>query len=206
MNCDMVIALDSGFTISLIIIHQLCLTVASSHPLNGPLSGTIRVNRYQKGKTNLDFTEARDSEWQWHQLGRMQVCTSLQTDNLASTPTLSFYRPDALPATQPTASKHWRHQWLHCQFNYNSSVMFVSYIIIIYQLYFLVKALFTIMTVMLLWWLCDAMQHHVISCSQLWLQLWYNCDVTATGNKRVYFFLWGCTRLQPITVHESIWV
>jgi len=22
---------------------------------------------YQKGKTNLDFTEARDSEWQWHQ-------------------------------------------------------------------------------------------------------------------------------------------
>jgi len=39
------------------------------------------VSRYQKGKTNLDFTEARDSEWQWHQLGHMQVCTSLQTDN-----------------------------------------------------------------------------------------------------------------------------
>jgi len=35
---------------------------------------------YQKGKTNLDFTEARDSEWQWHQLGRMQVCTLIQTD------------------------------------------------------------------------------------------------------------------------------
>jgi len=30
----------------------------------------------QKGKTNLDFTEARDSEWQWHQLGHMQVCTT----------------------------------------------------------------------------------------------------------------------------------
>ena len=29
---------------------------------------------YQKGKTNLDFTEARDSEWHWHQLGHMQVC------------------------------------------------------------------------------------------------------------------------------------
>jgi len=37
------------------------------------------VSRYQKGTTNLDFTEARDSEWQWNQLGRMQVCTSLQT-------------------------------------------------------------------------------------------------------------------------------
>jgi len=31
------------------------------------------VSRYQKGKTSLDFTEARDSDWQWHQLftGRM---------------------------------------------------------------------------------------------------------------------------------------
>jgi len=27
---------------------------------------STRVSRYQKGKTNLDFTEARDSEWQWH--------------------------------------------------------------------------------------------------------------------------------------------
>jgi len=26
------------------------------------------VNQYQKGKTNLDFIEARDSEWQWHEL------------------------------------------------------------------------------------------------------------------------------------------
>jgi len=41
------------------------------------------VSWYQKGKTNLDFTGARDSEWQWHQLGHMQVCTSLQTDNHA---------------------------------------------------------------------------------------------------------------------------
>jgi len=65
------------------------------------------VSQYQKGKTNLDFTEARDSEWQWHPLGHMQVCTSLQADNDASTPPLSFfYRPDALPAAQPTASKH----------------------------------------------------------------------------------------------------
>jgi len=51
------------------------------------------VSRYQKGKTNLDFTEARGSEWQWHQLGRMQlqVCNSLQTDNHASTPSISFF-------------------------------------------------------------------------------------------------------------------
>jgi len=48
------------------------------------------VSRYQKGKTNLDCTEARDSEWQWHQLGHMQIDTLLQADNHASTPPLSF--------------------------------------------------------------------------------------------------------------------
>ena len=31
------------------------------------------MSQYQKGKTNLNFTEAKDSEWQWHQLGHMQV-------------------------------------------------------------------------------------------------------------------------------------
>ena len=71
-------------------------------PFNGPLSGTTRVSWYQKGKTNLDFTEARDSEWQWHQLGRMQVCISLQTDNHASTPPLRFFtgRMPFLPPNQ----------------------------------------------------------------------------------------------------------
>jgi len=48
------------------------------------------VSLYQKGKTNLDFTEARDSAWQWHQLEHVQVCTSLQTDNHARTSPLSF--------------------------------------------------------------------------------------------------------------------
>jgi len=48
------------------------------------------VSLYQKGKTNLDFTEARDNEWQWHQLSHMEVCTSLQTDYHTSTPPLSF--------------------------------------------------------------------------------------------------------------------
>jgi len=43
------------------------------HPFTGPFSGTTQMSRYQKGKTNLDFTEARDSEWQWHQLGRMTM-------------------------------------------------------------------------------------------------------------------------------------
>jgi len=62
------------------------------------------VSWYQKGKTNLNFTEARDIEWQWHPLGHMQVRTLLQSDNNASTPPLSFYRPDALHAAQQRQS------------------------------------------------------------------------------------------------------
>jgi len=61
------------------------------------------VGQYQKGKTNLDFTEARDSEWQWHQPGHMQGCTSLQTDNHASTPPLSFLQAGC-PFCCPTNS------------------------------------------------------------------------------------------------------
>ena len=78
-------------------------THTHTHPFNGPLSGTTRVSRYQKGETNLDFTEARDSEWQWHQLGHMQVSTSLQTDNHTSTPLLSFLQAGC-PSCRPTNS------------------------------------------------------------------------------------------------------
>ena len=102
--------LQVGGRVSTIVQH---LFTTPSHTLNSPLSGTTRVSRHQKGKTNLDFNEARDSEWQWHQLGHMQVCTSLQTDNHTSTEPLSFYRLDALPAAQPTASKHWRQPQHH---------------------------------------------------------------------------------------------
>jgi len=71
---------------------------------NGPFSGSIQVSRYQKVKTNLDFTEARDSEWQWHQLGHMQVCTLLQTDNHASTPPLLSFLQAGCPSCRPTNS------------------------------------------------------------------------------------------------------
>ena len=60
-----------------------------THRLTALFSGTTRVSRYQKGKTNLDFTEAKYSEWQWHQLGHVQVYTSsLQTNNHTSNPPL----------------------------------------------------------------------------------------------------------------------
>jgi len=75
------------------------------------------VSRYQKGKTNLDFTEARGSEWQWHQLGHVQVCISSQTDNHASTPPLSFFtgRMPFLPPNQQRQSTEGT--WYACLHN-----------------------------------------------------------------------------------------
>ena len=77
--------------------------IAIVQPFNGLFSKTTWVSRYQKGKTNLDFTGARDSEWQWHQLSHMQVCTSLQADNHARTPSLSFLQAGC-PSCRPTNS------------------------------------------------------------------------------------------------------
>jgi len=44
------------------------------HPFYGHLSRTIRVIRYQKGKTNIIYWSKR--QWVlWHYLGHMQICT-----------------------------------------------------------------------------------------------------------------------------------
>jgi len=94
---------------SLFSLQCFCQRLAESDDLHTRARSTAlfpglpvpRVSRYQKGKTNLDFPEARDSEW--HELGRMQVCTSLQTDNHTSNPPLSFLQAEC-PFWRPTNS------------------------------------------------------------------------------------------------------
>ena len=80
------------------------------------------MGRYQKGKTNLDFTEARDSEWQSHQLVYMQVCTLIQTDNHASTSPLSFLQAGC-PSCRPTNSV----KALKAHFNRTYSILACAY-------------------------------------------------------------------------------
>jgi len=87
--------------------------------LTARFSKTTRVSRYRKGKTNLDFTEARDSEWRWHQLGNMQVCTLLQTNNTPAPHHSVFFtgRMPFLPpnqqrqSTESRRSKHEANVW-----------------------------------------------------------------------------------------------
>ena len=76
------------------------------------LSGTTQVSRYQKNKTKnqSEFTGAKDSEWQWHQQGHMQICTLTQTHNNTSTPPLSFLQagcPFCCPTNSVKALKAW---------------------------------------------------------------------------------------------------
>jgi len=61
-----------------------------------------------KGKTRKlnqsGFTGARDSEWQWHQLGHANLNPDT-TMSASHRPPLSFLQAGC-PSTQPTASKH----------------------------------------------------------------------------------------------------
>jgi len=81
-----------------------------THPFNGPFSRTTRVGRYQKGKTNTiwillkqDTVSGSGISW--------AICKSEHRSRQITMPAPHhsvFYRPDALPAAQPTASKHRR--------------------------------------------------------------------------------------------------
>jgi len=89
-------------------VHLILDTHTHTHPFNGPLSRTIQVSRYQKGKPirillTQETVSGTGISW--------AICKSAPLSREITTPTPHhsvFYRPDALPATQPTTSKHWR--------------------------------------------------------------------------------------------------
>jgi len=94
-----------------------------THPFNGPLSGTTRgVIRYQKGKPIwilLKQETVSGSGISW------AICKSAPSSRQITMPAPHrsvFYRPDALPAAQPTASKHWR-QTRHHSINFFTGLM-----------------------------------------------------------------------------------
>jgi len=77
--------------------YWLTQVVLEKRPLNRCSSSSSQREKER------ERAEARDSEWQWHQLDHMQVCTSLQADNDANTPPLSFLQAEC-PSCRPTNS------------------------------------------------------------------------------------------------------
>ena len=80
-----------------------------THPFNGPFSGTTQVSRYQKGK--LIWILLKQGTVSGSGVSRA-ICKSAPRSKQITTPASHhsvFYRPDDLPAVQPTSSKHWRH-------------------------------------------------------------------------------------------------
>ena len=85
---------------------HLLMSYRHTHPFNGPFSGTTQVSQYQKGKKNwilLKQETVSGSGISW------AICKSAPRYRQITTPAPHhsvFYRPDALPAAKPTASKH----------------------------------------------------------------------------------------------------
>ena len=96
---------DSTCTVNNNINNDHSFTTTHTRAFSGPSSGTTRVSRYQKGKTNLDLPKQETvsgSGISW------AICKSAPRSRQITTPAPHhsvFYRPDALPAAQPTASK-----------------------------------------------------------------------------------------------------
>jgi len=64
------------------------------------------ISRHQKGKP---FWVLMMQEMMGGSGISWTICKSApHTRHITSTPPLSFYRPDAFPTAQPTASNHWR--------------------------------------------------------------------------------------------------
>jgi len=87
---------------------QLLLLIL--HPFNSHLSRTTWISWYKKEKPlwiqmrheMMGFSDAVAPAGPY-----TTMCASFQTDNYTNTSSLNFfYRPEALPDTQPTVSKH----------------------------------------------------------------------------------------------------
>ena len=88
-------------------VTKKACTHTHTHTFNGPFSGTTRVSRYQKGKTNLDFTEARDSEWQTGSGISLAICKSASQSRQITMPVPhdSCFFTDRMPFLPPNQQR-----------------------------------------------------------------------------------------------------
>jgi len=81
-----------------LVLTYISHTHAHTHPFNGPLSGTTRVSRYQRGKTNPDFTEAKS---RWVAVASAGPYASLQL----APDRLPYQHPPLLPFLPPNQQR-----------------------------------------------------------------------------------------------------
>ena len=111
--CNSVIKGNCRIVLSLLVLTQYIFSIKLQllllHPFNGLFSRTTWVSQHQKGKPFWILLEQEMMGWQWHQL---VICKSFAPRSRQITMPVPhhsvFYRPDALPAAHPTASKHKR--------------------------------------------------------------------------------------------------
>ena len=82
---------------------QPTLQMHQRHSFNGPLPGSAGTRKVKPVWILLKQETVSGSGISW---AICKCAPRSRQDNHASTPPLSFYRPDALPAAKPTASKH----------------------------------------------------------------------------------------------------
>jgi len=117
INLNILITVDflafMSIWIEFILILWLLLLL---QPFYGPwtLSGTTQVSWYQKGitrKVKPIWIYWSKRQWMavasaWHQLSIWKSASRRRRTTMPASHHSVFYRPDALPAAQPTASKH----------------------------------------------------------------------------------------------------
>jgi len=96
---------DASVYCTSIASHTRTRTCTHTQSFNGLFSRTTRVGQYQKDKPFWILLKQEVMGWQWHQLNHIQIiCTSLQTDNHASTSSLHIFLQAGCPSCRPTNS------------------------------------------------------------------------------------------------------
>jgi len=112
MFCNFLISGIILFSSNICIYRMFCIVLAlpswrintHTHPFNGPFSGTTEVNRYQKGKINLDFFLKQEtvsgSGISW------DICKSAPRSRQITTPAphRSVFLQTGCPSCRPTNS------------------------------------------------------------------------------------------------------
>jgi len=78
-----------------------------TQPFYGPFSGTTHVSQCQKRTSGL-YGAREDWQRQTHHPAGCHFIWTIWTNQCPPPLFPIFCRPDALPAAQPTVSKHWR--------------------------------------------------------------------------------------------------